>query len=238
MKKAIDVSSYQPRILTNLIIAYTPDHVIVKLYLPEESVSQDHSRAQLLSALANNCTVGGYIWCYSSLDPKKSVIDALKLAASVNVKLPILWLDIEELYFPKPWIDYAIRTCNELGQRVGIYTGRWVWNTINVNDYGNIPLWAAQYDNNPDLSSTIMFGGWTKASGKQYSSVIIDLNVMEDAVTEIQGGDLKTVIECLDIIWAKVDAAQRLTSSVRIEQILEDAKQQGIVELKRTLGIQ
>ena len=30
-------------------------------------------------------------------------------------------------------------------------------------------LWAAEYDDNPDVADVKLFGGWTRACGKQYA---------------------------------------------------------------------
>jgi hypothetical protein len=177
---AIDVSSHQSRDLRSIIEAHRPTHVVVKLYLPEESISQDHTRAQIVSARAAGCTVGGYVWCYRDLDPRKTVRDAVTLARSSGVSLPILWLDCEtynvnnEVRDPGPdalWLRAAVAEAQALGVRVGLYTAAWWWREFmdNTREFAELPLWLAEFDNKADIEDVNLFGGWTRASGKQWS---------------------------------------------------------------------
>lgn len=195
----IDVSSHQSRDLRTLIGTHRPAHVVVKLYLPEESISQDHSRAQIASALAAGCTVGGYVWCYRDENPRKTVRDAIGLARSAGAELPVLWLDCEtykvngEIRDPGPdaaWLREAVAESRALGIRPGIYTGGWWWREFmdNSREFAELPLWAAEYDGNPDVDDVTMFGGWTRASGKQYAERLpsgdgLDQNVFRDDVS-------------------------------------------------------
>ena len=178
--RGIDVSSHQSRDLRTLITAHRPSHVVVKLYLPEEVIDQEYSRAQIASAKAAGCTVGGYVWCYRDLDPRKTVRDAVALARSAGVELPVLWLDCEayrvngEVRDPGPdaaWLRAALDECRKLGVKPGIYTGGWWWREYmgNTREFAELPLWAAEYDDNPDVADVTLFGGWTRACGKQYA---------------------------------------------------------------------
>jgi hypothetical protein len=173
----------------------------VKLYLPEESISPDHARAQIASARAAGCTVGGYVWCYGTLDPRKTVRDAIALARSANLALPVLWLDCEKytdsrgVTDPGPdavWLRAAIDESRKLGVRPGIYTGGWWWHEVmaNTREFSDVPLWAAEYDGNPDLADFAPFGGWTRASGKQWAEKLpsgagLDQDVFLDEVSGV-----------------------------------------------------
>jgi hypothetical protein len=184
--------------LRALIAAHDPQHVVVKIYLPQESPPQEHTLEQMWSAQANGCTIGGYIWCYRDLDPRQAVRDALALLRGQSLSVPVLWLDIETYpadgSIPGPiWIEDAVEEAQALGQPAGIYTSREMWRramTHPDNDlFSHLPLWAAQYDGVPDLGAVDLFGGWTHASGKQYISTPIDLDVFDLAVT---GGSMRT----------------------------------------------
>jgi hypothetical protein len=191
--RGIDVSSHQASDLRTLIGQHRPSHVVVKLYLPVENVSGEHSRSQIASAKAAGCTVGGYVWCYGSEDPRQTVRDAIALARSAGADLPVLWLDCEsykvggEVRDPGPdaaWLRAAIDESRKLGVKPGIYTGGWWWREF-MNDSGefsDLPLWAAEYDDSTDIEDVTLFGGWTHASGKQFaerlpSGVGLDQNV-------------------------------------------------------------
>lgn len=185
---AIDVSSHQPRNLTQLITQLQPKHVIVKLYLRGvESVPQQYSIDQARSARDNGCTVGGYVWCYRTVSAEQTIVLALETAEKAQIQLPTLWLDIEE-YDGQPgpsiaWIHEALAACESLGVRAGIYTAKWYWDKWHpgVTDFGDVPLWAAQYGPKPSLDQFKPFGGWTKAAGIQWTSEPIDQNVFNGA---------------------------------------------------------
>lgn len=190
----IDVSSYQPLDLTHTIafLEPRPEHVVVRMYLEEEYPPIETSIRQAASAQQAGCSVGGYVWCYDSLTPERTIHGALETAGKCGVKLPILWLDIEE-YAGQPgpqewWISLAVELCDDAEVRVGLYTAKWYWDKHHAGSvtFGHLPLWAAQYDfaSPPaDLSLFKPFGGWTKAAGIQWTSTPVDRNVFSSAVT-------------------------------------------------------
>ena len=191
--RAIDVSSHQPRNLRGIITQNGAEHVVVKLYLPEEVIDQGYSGAQIESARAAGCTVGGYIWCYRDLDPRKSVRDGVELARSSGLDLPMLWLGCESytdahgrVLDPGPdadWLRAAIDECRQLGARPGLRTGFW-WvrdhfpgGSTAFAEFSELPLWLADYDGVADVKFRAPFAGFTRLHGKQYSADGIDLDV-------------------------------------------------------------
>lgn len=197
----IDVSSHQTHEVDELVTVNGAAHVVVKLYLNVggEARYRPHAKAQIASALECGCSIGGYVWCYQSVDPVQTVMDAHSLAAEAGVTLPILWLDCEDYTVdgrvadPGPnteWLRKAVATCREMGLRVGIYTAAWWWiaRIGRQSEFSELPLWGAQYDLVPTLESLRLFGGWTFASGKQYTSRPIDQNVFLDSVTKVEDG--------------------------------------------------
>lgn len=187
--QAIDVASYQPRDVTTLVRELGCEGVIVRLYLPAENPSQDHSLAQIASAQAAGCVVGGYMWCYPDLDPHQSVIEALALAERAGLNLPVLWLDLETYEgAPGPnalWLRRAIAQCEANGVQAGFYTAKWYWDAYmpGFTEFGtaDVPLWAAVYEDLPqgqDLDHWVPFGGWGHLTGKQWTSTPVDRNVM------------------------------------------------------------
>ena len=187
--RAIDVSSHQPMDLTTLIQDTQSSHVVVKLYLPQEVISQDWSIAQGSSAAANNCSVGGYVWGYADLSPEQTILDALDLIPRVCPGTSMLWLDCEEYDGVGPlgsWIQRAVYAGEGLGQRIGVYSAKWYWDKIGnpeilsrISATGRPPLWIAQYNDIPDLDVQPLFGGWTREDikGHQYTSTPIDQDV-------------------------------------------------------------
>jgi hypothetical protein len=171
-------------------------HVVVKLYLPVESIPQSWSLDQIDSARAHGCSVGGYVWCYRSEDPTATVNSAIDLAVSAGVDLPILWLDCET-YTVKgvvkdtgpdtAWLRQAVAACVNRGVRAGVYSGSWWiegW-LKNYAEFTGLPLWSAQYNHVDDLDSVIMPLGWPRESlaGHQYASDVVDLSVFDSTFT-------------------------------------------------------
>ncbi len=181
--EGLDVSSFQPADLTNVIASSHAEFVLVKLYLPEERPPQETSLNQIASVQRNGKRVGGYVWAYADLDAVKTVDDAIDLAVRGGVQLRTLWLDVET-YEGKPgpgmvWLRKAADRCRARGVQAGIYTGKWYWDEYmkGVTGLADLPLWLAQYDNVPDLNQVKLFGGWTRAVGKQYRVDSIDHDV-------------------------------------------------------------
>jgi hypothetical protein len=203
--KAIDVSSHQPANLDALIAQHQAKHVIVKLYMPWESVSFDHSNQQVNSARMNHCSVGGYVWAYRSQDPIATINNVIALCASIGLELPLLWIDCETyeqngvVVDPGPdaeWLARAVDHAERVyGMKCGIYTGRW-WvrdhfpgGEAEFSNFSRLPLWLSEYDGNPDINDAdTMPQGWTSLACKQYTATPIDQNSIRPEYTVYEGG--------------------------------------------------
>jgi hypothetical protein len=182
--EAIDVSSHQPRDLSAIIRQHRPEHVIVRMYLPEEHPPQEHSIAQVESARDNGRSVGAYVWAYRSSDPRTTIRDGLALAGRCGLVPPVLWIDCETYLDQDPgpdvaWLREAVDECRRAGVQPGIYTGGWWWREKlgNTTEFGDLPLWAAEYREPRDPASCTLFGGWTRAMGKQWTEHPVDRSV-------------------------------------------------------------
>lgn len=247
MISAIDVSSAQPRDLTGLIAYYQPEHVVVKLYQPTERIStanptgafaQDHSRAQIASALASGCTVGGYFWLYATQDPRQGIRAATALATAAGLDLAVLWTDIETYTdgtIPTAaQVDDAMDECAQLGLTPGVYTSPEMWRRAgNPRVEPHWRNWTALYNGRADLAVP-EYGGWAAEQivGHQFTSTPIDRSVFSEEAT-MAVPDLRPE---LDVLWARIDYVQRRTRSLALKALLEDAKQRGIVPIKAKLG--
>jgi GH25 family lysozyme M1 (1,4-beta-N-acetylmuramidase) len=167
---AIDVSTAQLVNLADYIRKGSASHVVVKLYQTVEIPSgRPHAMAQIQSALNQGCSVSGYVWGYRSVSPVQAVQDAIGLAQSAGVALKFLWIDCEtyqgSTFDPGPdsaWLRAAGRACLDLGVRPGIYTGQWWWEQaigLATQEFASWPLWLANYNFLPDLTSVKGFGG-------------------------------------------------------------------------------
>jgi hypothetical protein len=204
--KAIDVSSHQPRNLTSLIRTHKPSHVIVKGYLPIAVIDQEHSRAQVRSAWENGCTAGMYVWCYRSASPTATIDSIITLCASIDLVLPLLWLDCET-YTDKDgnildegpnadWLAKAVHHAETVyGMACGLYTGQW-WidghfpgKGPEFGQFSRLPIWLSDYDNNPDINDVRPPLGWSQVAAKQYTSTPIDQNVIREEYTVYQADE-------------------------------------------------
>lgn len=187
--QALDVSSNQPSDLSAIINQEKPDHIVVRMYIPGERPPAQYSLDQVASARAAGCTVGAYLWAYRSFDPRKSVRDALAVAKQCGMDPPpILWIDCElykvgnSVEDPGPdadWLRQAIDECRQQGVQPGIYTGGWWWKGYmgDTQEFGDVPLWAAEYQGAAVPSAVTLFGGWKQAHGKQWSGTGLDRDV-------------------------------------------------------------
>lgn len=180
----IDVSNAQPKDLTALIAKVGAQHVVVKLYQTiEVRGGRDHAKAQIASAQANGCSVGGYVWLYSSISPTQQVNDALSLAAEAGIVLPVLWIDVEAYTDgtcpSAAQVREALDAARAAGQRVGIYTGLYVWrDKLGSAGFNDELLWSANYNGVPDLASTPAYGGMTVVA-HQYNDVAPDRSPLD-----------------------------------------------------------
>jgi hypothetical protein len=102
---------------------------------------------------------------------------------------PVLWIDCETYLDEDPgpdatWLREAVDECRRAGVRPGIYTGGWWWRDKlgNTTEFADLPLWAAEYCEPRDPASCTLFGGWTEASGKQWTENPVDRSVFLDDV--------------------------------------------------------
>lgn len=106
-----------------------------------------------------------------------------------------IWIDFEKDSVCNPW-NYGssgnlaeakklVAAMRDSGYVFGIYSSPGEWSNI-FGSYGvvvanDVPLWFATYDNIETLNMKQPFGGWTSATGKQYTdksaSGQFDLNV-------------------------------------------------------------
>jgi hypothetical protein len=186
--RGMDVSNYQPANITGLIQQHKPEYVVVRLST-EDTDKRAIAHYQLEWTWDCDCPVSGYIWCYWGLDPEYHVRDALSILKTVGMapdEAKVIWLDAED---PPSgdvvaWLRTAIKTIQDAGYRAGIYTGKWWWDQHlpNVTEFAHVPLWVAQYDCVALLDDVELFGGWTRAHGKQFSADGIDLDVFDGSV--------------------------------------------------------
>jgi Glycosyl hydrolases family 25 len=198
---AIDIASHQRTDVGAIVSTENPrpTHIVVRMYLPEESPPLQHSVDQANSARAEGCTVGAYLWAYRDLDPRKSVRNALALAKQCGMDPPpVMWIDCETYARangttdPGPdadWLRQAIDECRQLGARPGFYTAEWWWRGYlgNTTEFADIPLWTAQYDHIANPNSVGLYGGFGSAAGKQWNGTGLDRDVFFKEFTTSEG---------------------------------------------------
>jgi len=101
----------------------------------------------------------------------------------------MIWLDIEVYAWSgdqvtnRNFITSLINEGKALGQKLGVYTSYYNWQSIVGIDWAgaaDLPLWYAHYDNSPSFSDFVAYGGWSKPSIKQYNGDATDCGVSID----------------------------------------------------------
>lgn len=190
--QGIDISNWNGDIRGSLEqwTGWGVEHVCVRL-----STESANHRAiaidQLQVAHAVGLTVSGYCWAYFGMNPGACVAASLDVARASGVPLSFIWLDAEDEpggVDPVAWLRAAADEVAQLGWRVGVYSAAWWWNSRAGGSEGcsDLPLWAAAYDDDPNLESVGLFGGWARESlaGKQWSGDPIDRDTFARWVTE------------------------------------------------------
>jgi hypothetical protein len=185
----MDVSNYQDNDLTTLIKQHGIQHVVVRLWLPEERPDPQISLDQLHSAIDNGCTVSGYYWGYRGLNPEGSAENALALWTRANVgPISTLWPDIE-VYESEgcPDQDWTLRACQQadaMDVRGGVYSSDYMidryWSRW-LPELDVYRWWPANYNYGPTLNVPSKY--WSHVDGHQYTSTPIDLDVFMQGVT-------------------------------------------------------
>lgn len=182
---SIDVSNYQPADLGPLIAQHKPQHVVVRLST-ESQHHVDIARQQLATALQAGCSVSGYVWAYFDLPPVEHTAHALSVAD--GFPLALVWFDCEDDCPPgqlENWLSQAVDLTEQRGHRAGVYTSKGWWQGHGDSQgFTRLPLWAAQPDGIASLDIVGLFGGWTAAAGKQWSTTggTLDRDVFDSAV--------------------------------------------------------
>lgn len=142
--------------------------------------------------------VQGYVvwWFGNTPEYLGPLLDTLEAGG-----VTMCWLDVEDarpatinqttLEQRIAEVSAAIAYIEARGMRPGIYTAHWYWTAHmgDCSDFASLPLWAAQYDHDPDVDALVLFGGWQRARIKQYRGTTsfagipaVDLNVEVDAI--------------------------------------------------------
>lgn len=181
---SLDVSNWSGEI-GDLIAAHKPSLVIVRLST-ESAQHREIARQQLTTARVAGCMVGGYIWASWDVQPELRTADALRVADGFDLQL--VALDCEEgepgQARLEDWLSRAVAQVESQGQRAWVYARKDWWRRQgDSTGFARLPLWAVQWDGIPDLDIVGVFGGWSKASGKQWSGGDVDRNVFDaDAI--------------------------------------------------------
>lgn len=145
-----------------------------------------------------------------------------------------------------PTTAQTVRTACTLveadGLRPIIYSrlGFWKDELGNTTQLQDVPLWDARFGIPPALGVP-GYGGFEKRTGHQHEENIlldgidVDLNVFDE---EFVMPVMPDIAPELDRIWAALDAAQHATTDATLIQLLEDAKQAGVVAIKKKVGLQ
>jgi len=113
---------------------------------------------------------------YAEGNPTGQVQQAHSFLTSNSIKYGTMWIDIEQ---PPDWGNCAenynflsnlTSEAKSLGMSIGIYVSANFWSSMlcNSKDFGNLQLWYADWDNQPNFNNFQSFGGWSSPTMKQY----------------------------------------------------------------------
>lgn len=175
---AVDVSNYTTNLDPQALAAAGVKRVIVQI-VNERVLTH---REQIPALLAAGIEVEAYVYQWFSSGPefiRHRMTWALdELAAFPEVRR--VWLDCEQSETDDPpyggglyttdMIREAVTLAGERAYEVGIYTAKWWWDRFQheVTAFSMLPLWVAQYDDQPD-AIFVPFGGWERCEMKQYA---------------------------------------------------------------------
>ena len=181
-----DISNYTGTLTAEQAegLATAVEHVIVRISLESEELAAI-TRQQLAVLRAAGVSVSGYLFPEYDADPATFIVRALGLAGPVRT----LWIDVEPPGLPSAAViqDWIRRAAAVSPVPVGIYTGAWVIWQLPGWEPMDLPLWSADYTNEPPASLAVSYGGWSQAAGIQYradtviAGVLCDLSVFDTA---------------------------------------------------------
>lgn len=173
------------------------------------------ARQQLTTARAAGLETHGYVYVYwptAAYFPEFAINNCGDL-------IDFLWIDVEQETELSPaavvhLIHQCVAVCEAKRMPCGIYTSLSKWQTLtgNSQEFKDLPLWNAFYDDDPDMDfARNPYGGWTHASMEQYGNTqsvcgqSVDVNVYQeeevDAPTKAEFAALfKLVIDTRDAV--------------------------------------
>ena len=204
----------------------------------------------------------GYLVIHDFRPAWEHVKGAMYSAGSEWSKLSFVAIDIEQVSHLDPldqqvsvgMVEAVKQILTDSGVRkVIIYSSKHYWKSMlqDTPDFADLPLWDSNEGNlrTPNLTANPGYGGWSERAGHQFwldeelDGVAVDMSVFEDAVfAEIPSEvSMQTVVDSLNLVWNRLDRIQKAAQGETIESIVslaEEAKQLGVVEIKKSIGLQ
>ena len=257
---AVDISRYSGPVSVEqwrIVKALGYDLAIVGLWTGVRGY--DQADAVIRSAYGAGLHVAAYVGLEEGWTGAHHVDKALSLLTSeAQALLKFIAVDVELRGVDLRMVWSAVDALNERGFRPIIYTAYSAWRNFlgDTEDFKSLPLWNANYKPDPDLDLALMYGGWTRAVGHQYRYTTflagprlnVDISLFDDQfVLAGEEHDMVTVIDGLTTVWTKLDQIQlamndceagRAWNSDQVRQWAEEAKQDGVVAIKKALGLQ
>jgi hypothetical protein len=188
MSRAVDLSNYSTGFTAENLATAVQNGLeccIIQAFPPTHRAYPDQC-AQAALCDSQNVTWMAYIYDYlASPDWRDGCLDGLSQLVDQGHTPYKLWADEEDVTPDARGmsvqdriaaIDATVQALNSwsasagLTAAAGIYTAAWWWvpNTGNDTSFSTDPLWAAQYDDDPDTVDFKPFGGWTECAIKQF----------------------------------------------------------------------
>ena len=135
--------------------------------------SNPKAEVNLLRAEHSGLAIATYIALAPGASAVTSVGVARAACGATWKRLSFVAVDCEVDGLTKPEIGAAIAAIRLEGLRPVLYTAAWWWQGDfgNPTDFGDLPLWTANYRSPPLSDSVPIYGGWARESvmGHQWS---------------------------------------------------------------------
>jgi hypothetical protein len=175
----------------------------------------------------------GYLNTNPWFPAETSLREARTNAGAEWSHLEVVFNDVEIAGVTEQQIKDHCLAIEGAGKRTAIYSARWFWSSIGDPKWPWLrayDIWAADYDGDPFLGTTALFGPWsvTDVIGKQYrgstdiGGVQVDLNVFAEGF--FKEGDEMCQILTEPWVDSRGRRTTRLDYLLLIASVLDDGK--------------
>eukprot|EP01092_Planopodium_desertum_P001299 TRINITY_DN1189_c0_g1_i3.p1 TRINITY_DN1189_c0_g1~~TRINITY_DN1189_c0_g1_i3.p1 ORF type:complete len:214 (-),score=58.45 TRINITY_DN1189_c0_g1_i3:43-684(-) len=177
----VDVSTFTSQSQFSCLLQANLTYAIIRAFYSTGSPDPNAVPTVAAARAAGLSNVDVYMFpCYSCGNPQSQVQSLASFLSGNSVDFDTVWLDIEGpgTYWSgstsdnQAFFNGLLSAAQSTGWNLGIYSSASQWVPIFGSGYtagGNLPLWFANYDGEPNFNDFSPFGGWSSPTMKQFS---------------------------------------------------------------------